>query len=230
MSFLTLFTRSLAVLLGLLPALAATPPVTRESDHALGPAVSAAAIAGDADAIRELVARGAWLEARDDSGRTPLLIATHANDIPVATVLIEAGADVNAMDDMQDSPFLYAGASGFNEILRLTLDHEADLKSTNRFGGTALIPACERGHVETVRILIKAGVDVDHVNRLGWTGLLEAIILSDGGPAQQKIVRQLIDAGAYVNLADFEGVTPLQHAEGRGFTIIAGMLREAGAH
>ena len=57
---------------------------------------------------------------------------------------------------------------------------------------------------------------------------LEAIILSDGGEAHQQIVRQLIDAGADVNLADFDGVTPLQHAESRGFTIIADMLREAG--
>lgn len=229
MSFLTFFTRSLAVILGLLPALAATPPTTPEPDRSLGSDVTAAVVAGDEEAVRDLIDRDAWLDARDDANRTPLMIATQVNDIPIATMLIEAGADVNAKDDIQDSPYLYAGASGFDEILLLTLDHGADLESTNRFGGTALIPACERGHVETVRILIRAGVDIDHVNRLGWTGLLEAIILSDGGPTHQKIVRQLIDAGADVNLADFEGVTPLQHAEGRGFTIIAGMLREAGA-
>ncbi|MDI9787105.1 ankyrin repeat domain-containing protein, partial [Pseudomonas aeruginosa] len=70
----------------------------------------------------------------------------------------------------------------------------ADLKSTNRYGGTALIPACERGHVEVVKTLLQAGVDPNHVNKLGWTGLLEAILLSDGGPRHQEIVRLLIDA------------------------------------
>ncbi|MGC4192297.1 MAG: ankyrin repeat domain-containing protein [Thermomicrobiales bacterium] len=220
--------RPFALILGLMPTLAtmsqATPSSTPEPDRSLGADVISAASASDTDTVRSLIARNAWLEARDETGATPLLIATHANDIPVATLLIEAGADVNAQDDIQDSPYLYAGARGLNEILLLTLDHGADLESINRFGGTALIPACERGHVETVRILIATGVDVNHVNRLGWTGLLEAIILSDGGPAHQQIVRLLIDAGADVNLADFDGVTPLQHAEQRGYTIIAGML------
>ncbi len=38
------------------------------------------------------------------AGRTPLLIATHANAVEAARVLIEAGADVNAKDSIQDTP------------------------------------------------------------------------------------------------------------------------------
>jgi len=144
-------------------------------------------------------------------------------------VLIEAGADVNAKNAMPDSAYLYAGASGYNKILTMTLAHGAHLESYNRYGGTALIPACERGHVETVKIMIASGVDIDHVNKLGWTGLLEAIILSDGGPAHQQIVQMLIEAGTDVNLAANEGVTPLQQARSRGYTIIAGMLIAAGS-
>jgi len=81
-----------------------------------------------------------------------------------------------------------------------------------------------------VRTLIEAGVDVDHVNKLGWTGLLEAIILSDGGPRHVEIVQLLVDAGADVNLADGDGVTPLAHARQRGYTEIAEILVAAGAH
>ena len=95
--------------------------------------------------------------------------------------------------------------------------------------GCQAIPAAERGHVETVDTLIKAGVKVDHVNRLGWTALLEAIILGDGGERHQKIVALLIEAGANVNLADNDGVTPLQHARGRGYDEIASLLQKAGA-
>lgn len=186
----------------------------------------------DLDALRQLLAAPSatsQLEARDARGRTPLLLATELNRVAMADALIQAGADVNAKDDKQDSPYLYAGAEGRREILAMTLAHGADLKSTNRYGGTALIPAAERGHVEVVRMLIAAGVDVDHINRLGWTALLEAILLSDGGKAHQAIVRLLIDAGADVNLADGDGVSPLAHAEKRGYTAIAAMLRDAGA-
>ncbi len=141
----------------------------------------------------------------------------------------EAGGDVNAKDNIEDSPYLYAGARGHLEILKMTLAHGADLKSVNRYGGTSLIPASERGHVETVRTLIEAGVDVDHVNKLHWTALLEAIILGDGGERHQRIVDLLVKAGANVNLADGDGVTPLQHARSRGFKRIEATLLAAKA-
>jgi ankyrin repeat protein len=188
-----------------------------------------AAAGGDVASISELLSEGAKIDARDGTGATALLVATHGNRVGAARALIEAGADVNAKDNIEDSPYLYAGARGHFEILKMTLSHGADLESTNRYGGTALIPASERGHVETVRTLIEAGVDVDHVNKLGWTALLEAIILGDGGKRHQQIVGLLVGADANVNLADGDGVTPLRHARDRGFGEIEKLLIAAGA-
>lgn len=182
----------------------------------------------DAARVSRLLAEGAEIDARDDRGATAPLVATHANAVDAARVLIEAGADVNAKDGINDSPYLYAGARGHLEILKMTLAHGADLKSTNRYGGTALIPASERGHVETVRTLIEAGSEVDHVNNLNWTALLEAIILGDGGPRHRQIVALLVEAGADVNLADGNGVTPLRHARDAGYRDIAEILAAAG--
>jgi ankyrin repeat protein len=187
-----------------------------------------AAEAGDATAVKRLLAQGASVHARDGRGRTALLAATQGNRVEAARLLIAAGADVNAQDEIRDSAFLLAGARGYLEILRLTLAAGADLKSTNRYGGTALIPACHYGHVETVRELLKTGIDVDHVNNLGWTALLEAVILGDGGAAHTEIVRLLVAAKANPNIADRQGITPLQHAKGRGYREIAGVLEKAG--
>jgi ankyrin repeat protein len=188
-----------------------------------------AASGDDVATILDLLSKGVDVDVRDGERRTALLLATHGNRIKAAKALIEAGADVNAKDTINDSPYLYAGARGHLEILRMTLAHGADLKSTNRYGGTALIPAAERGHVETVRTLIAAGVDVDHVNNLGWTALIEAIVLSDGGERHQQIVQALVDAKANVNLADRDGVTPLQLARDRGYKEIEQILVKAGA-
>ena len=187
-----------------------------------------AAERGDAGALQRLLAQGQAVDARDARGRTALLVATHYGKVAAARALMAAGADVNAKDELQDSAYLYAGARGLNDILRLTLRHGADLKSTNRYGGTALIPAAERGHVETVQLLIDAGVDVNHVNRLHWTALLEAVLLGDGGARHQAIVRALMAAGADVNLADGDGVTPLQHARAKGYAAMARDLQAAG--
>jgi hypothetical protein len=90
-----------------------------------------------------------------------------------------------------------------------------------------LIPAAHHGHVETVRELLKTRIEIDHVNRLGWTALLEAVILGDGGPAHTEIVRLLVARGAKVKLADAQGVSPIAHAEQRGQTAIAEVLRKA---
>jgi ankyrin repeat protein len=183
----------------------------------------------DAAQIQALLSLSADVDARDEAGRTALLIATHGNRIEVARALIEAGADVNAKDLINDSPYLYAGARGHLEILKMTLAHGADLNSTNRYGGTALIPAAERGHVDTVRTLIEAGISVDHVNNLGWTALLEAIILGAGGERHLQIVELLVKAGADINLADRDGVKPLHHARSRGYREIEAILVAAGA-
>jgi len=189
----------------------------------------AAAGRGDVATIRRLLAAGAPVDARDGAGRTALLSATQADEVEAARVLVEAGADVNAKDNIEDSPFLYAGAEGRVEILKLTLAHGADLRSTNRYGGVALIPACHHGHPEAVRVLLATDIDVDHVNKLGWTALLETIILSDGGATHVGILKQLVAAGADVNLADRDGVTPLAHARARGFREMVAILEEAGA-
>ncbi len=154
-----------------------------------------------------------------------LILAAKANDAALVRKLIRAGGNVNAKDAIQDSAFLYAGAEGFNEVLRLTLANGADVTSTNRFGGTALIPASEHGHVETVRILIAAGVPVNHVNNLGWTAMQEAILLNNGGPRQQEVVRQLLAAGADPDIRDPQGRTALENAERLGFAEIARLIR-----
>ena len=158
------------------------------------------------------------------------MAATHGNRVETVRALIQAGADINIRDNRLDNPFLYAGAEGLLEILRLTIDAKADTKLTNRFGGTALIPAAERGHVEIVNeLLTRTDVNVNHVNNLGWTALLEAIVLSNGGERHQRIVQLLVDHGANINIADKDGVTPLKHAQTRGFKEIERILLKAAA-
>ncbi len=182
---------------------------------------------GEPAKVQQLLKQGANVDSQDLRGRTALLAAVEENHIEVARLLIEAGADVNVQDRILDSPLLLAGASGTLEILQMILKAGPDFSLYNRYGGTALIPACERGHVEVVKTLLATEVDVDHVNHLGWTALLEAILLSDGGPRHQEVVRLLVDAGADVTIADSDGITPLQHARQKGYDDIVKILESA---
>ncbi len=184
---------------------------------------------GDLLAAERLLEQGADRDAKDGRGRTPAMIAVHNDRLDLFKLFVERGADIDIRDDRLDNPLLYSGAEGKMDFLKAALAAGADTTITNRFGGTALIPAADRGHVEIVRELLEhSDVNIDHINNLGWTALLEAVILGDGGRNHREIVDLLIAYGADVNLADKDGVTPLRHAESRGFREIADALTKAG--
>lgn len=189
-----------------------------------------AASRGDEAAVRDLLARGADVNERGASGRTAVTAAVYAGSDGTVRLLVDAGADVDLQDDTRANAFLALGETGDVAMLDDVMRGNPDVTLTNRFGGVALIPAADRGHVEMVRALLeRTTVDVDHVNDLGWTALLEAVILGDGGAAHQEIVELLLAAGADAELADRDGVTPLEHARRNGFEAIERSLRAAGA-
>jgi ankyrin repeat protein len=193
-------------------------------------ALLTAASRDDAGGVSAALAAGAAIDARDGQQRTALLLAVQRGNTELARDLIGRGADINAVAGNHDTPWLLAGALGRTEMLAAMLGTgKVDYTKRNRYGGNALIPACERGHVETVRLLLeRSGIDVNHVNNLGWTALLEAVILSDGGPRHIEIVKLLLAAGADPNIADRDGVTPLQHARDRCYDAIAALIKDAG--
>ncbi len=185
-----------------------------------------AAARGDAAGVRSLLEQGADANERGASGRTAVTAAVYAGSAEAVRLLVAAGADVDLQDDMRANAFLALGETGDVSVLDEVLAADPDVTRTNRFGGTALIPAADRGHVEMVRALLdRTEVDVDHVNNLAWTALLEAVILGDGGPAHQEIVRLLLAAGADPSIGDNEGVTALEHARAKGYAEMVAMLR-----
>lgn len=192
----------------------------------------AAADRGDLDAVRRAHLRGASVRAKDAQGRTALIAAAYGNHLRVARFLLTAGADPNVKDETVQSPYLISTAEVGDDprLLNLTIANGAIINSKDSFNGTGLIRAADRGYPRVVARLLREDIDIDHVNRLGWTALHEAIILGDGSPRYQRVVRLLVDAGADVNLPSAtDGITPLQHAESRGYTRMAQALRSAGA-
>lgn len=183
-----------------------------------------AAEAGDADRVALALRSGADIETRDARGRTALLLAATSDRVEVARLLVAMGASPDALDDGHDTPWLVTGVTGSVRMLEALLPAKPDLTIRNRYGGVSVIPASERGHVDYVRRVVTTGIDVNHVNDLGWTALLEAVVLGDGGPRHQEIVRILLAAGADPAIADKDGVTALQHARAEGHRELAAIL------
>lgn len=202
---------------------AQTPPSTAEL--AAYRELHAAAATGDVAGIRRLAAAGAALDARDGNGRTPLHVAAFRGQAEAARALIAAGAKPGLLDDQRyDAVTIAAVRDDVSTLKALLAAGAAATLVTSRYDGTALIAAAHLGHDGVVKELIKAGAPLDHVNNLGWTALMEAVVLGDGGPRHIETVRLLIAAGADRKIADRQGVTPLQHAQARGYRAIAGLL------
>jgi uncharacterized protein len=204
---------------------------SREADPMSDQKLIEAARAGETEEVRALIEEGARVDAADSSGATALVAAAYGSHIEVARLLIEAGADVDLKDATEQSAFLIATSEVGDdiELLELTLVAGADVNAKDSYNGTGLIRAADRGYVEIVRRLLETAIDIDHVNRLGWTALLEAVILGGGDVQHIETVRALVEGGVDVNLADGDGVTPLEHARRSGYTQMVEILTEAGA-
>jgi ankyrin repeat protein len=181
---------------------------------------------GDVSTIRELVAKEVNLEARDPEGRTPLHVAAFASQDEALRALATAGAAPNALDNQAYDIVTIAAVDNDLQFMDLALSLGAKPGNvTSPYEGTALIAAAHLGHYEIVKRLIAAGAPLDHVNNLGWTALIEAVILGDGGPDHVKTVCALVAGGADKTLSDRNGVTPLAHAQTRGYTEIIALLK-----
>ncbi len=205
-------------------AVAQVAPTTEEAAAYTG--LFAAAWQGDAAAVAP--ADRAQLEARDAHGRTPLHVATFARRHDVIRALVKAGAKLGAFDNDRYDAVTIAAVADDEATLALLLELGASAGlTTSRYDGTALIAAAHLGHDGAVRQLIAAGAPLDHVNNLHWTALIEAVVLGDGGPRHQRVLRDLLAAGADTQLADRDGRTPIVLARAHGYVAMVRELEAA---
>ncbi len=91
---------------------------------------------GDFNKVRLAINFGANLEAKNNSGRTPLHLASEFNRISIAKLLIERGAIVRANDNGGRTPLHLASFWNRIETAKLLLDAGADVEAKDRWGNT----------------------------------------------------------------------------------------------
>lgn len=133
-------------------------------------ALRQAAQDGEMTTVKDLLGKGANLNARDDLGRTALLWIAPAKDNPeMAKFLISKGADVNAKDNQGETALMIAASQSNPGIVTALLEGGAEVDSQNKTGRTALMAAAFRANLEEIKILLNNNADRKIKDKKGRT-------------------------------------------------------------
>jgi len=118
-----------------------------------------AALTGGIATVTELLANGADLMMRNESGDTPLHLAVWGGHTAVVQSLLNAGADPNAKNDNGDTSLRAAAHYGHINIAQLLLDAGCDQTAWNNNGYAPIHAAMRNGQTEMVEYLTRRGGD-----------------------------------------------------------------------
>jgi len=123
-----------------------------------------AADSGNLLMVQTLIDRGADVNAGDDAGLTPLMVAANYEGeayLKMVQRMIKAGAKVNAQDELGVTALMKGAMNHFKtDTVRLLLSSGAEIDSKTKEGYTALMLACKMARTEIVKFLIHSGADL----------------------------------------------------------------------
>ncbi len=173
--------------------------------------------------VKDLIAAGADVNAKDVQGNTALDRAAYYDIGECIQILIAAGANVNATSDTE-TPLYNASDSGNAQVVGILLNSGANVNARLKYGSTALMAASSANHPKILNALLVAGADVNLSDTQGYTAL--RLTLSQN---QSECCRALVSAGADVNAKTFNDFTPLHFAAVEGNPDTIRVLIQAGA-
>jgi ankyrin repeat protein len=158
-----------------------------------------------------LLSAGADAQLVDHAGETPLMLAARAGDAVVAARLLRAGAPVDAREpEYGQSALMVAVREGHEDVVRLLLAEGADANAQTHAGA---VPAFRRpgDNAGSKGVGIIRGGWPEHGMRAPVPGAKTPLLYSTRR-GDLAVTRLLVEAGAELERADADGVTPLLNA------------------
>lgn len=178
------------------------------SDDEMGQMLLQAVYMQDQVTLDHLIRQKANLEARDETGATPLHIAVTRNMPKTVQWLLRHRASCSGTDGDGYQALTWACIKGHLQIVKILLEARASTEEVAlSTGKTPLSLAAERGHMPVVQELLSKQAKVDQLNGDGSTALHVA-----SHRCEVEIVAHLLERKSLVNALDNEGWTPLMYA------------------
>lgn len=181
---------------------------------------------GDAAKVAALLtADPALLNARDETGRTPLHWAARGDAPAILTLLVERGADVSAADSSGSVALHGVASRGNIDGLKLLVAKGANVNAVNAGQKTPLHVAALAGKSDAARWLAANGANLEARDDYQRT----ALVLASREMAGIDMVRTLLDLGANIDSTDRFGDNALSLAVWRGTADVVDLLLERNA-
>ncbi len=176
---------------------------------------------GHEDIALALIKAGANVNHKNEEEENVLYLAIINNNTASFDALLKAGADVNLWFDSDEEatgPLIFAIENESFEIAKKLIAAGVKTDVKNEFGQTALhlVLLCEgatlKDRDELIQMLLDAGVDVNEPDDDGEVPLHLAFNLEPAQAGAEKIIADLLVAGADPNIANRDGITPFMVA------------------
>ena len=131
-------------------------------------ALLAAAEAGDEPRVASLLASEADVNARDERGWSPLIMAAKEGHASLLQLLLAAGALPNP-PDVSHTALRGAAMFGHSGCIRLLAEARAEVDQRSAGGRTPLMGAELHGHAQALGLLLRVGAAADLTNDAGET-------------------------------------------------------------
>jgi len=179
------------------------------------------------EVIELLLDSGHDIEAMDEHGARPLILAVRNGDTELVKLLLNRGANVNARTTADwdgTSALDEAATDGRLQLVQLLLDRGAEIKHQTR-GFTALHKAAMNGRVAVMKLLLQKGAQAEAFESQCSTALHKAAMVG-----ATSSVKFLLDHGFIIEgRSSTEGNTPLLEAAHSGSTRAVELLLDSGA-
>ena len=170
------------------PALAADAPVAD------------AAMNGDVETVRALLAGGADVNVAQGDGMTALHWAAFQDDHTLAQLLLEAEADVAAATRVGAiTPLSLAASNGSAAMIEALVAAKASVNIPTTTGATPLMAAATSGSVDAVQVLL----DHDAFVNARETANGQTALMFAAWENRADVIRRLVERGAHTGLTSW---------------------------
>lgn len=202
----------------------ADPNVKGENDWTPLMYVAAGSFFGDEGALIDaLVKAKADLEAKNNFGQTPLMLAAREGRTPQLDALIRNGAKVNAKDEDGWTALMLAAFNGQQECVKNLIAAKADVNAKTADGWDGALLALSEGKGSTARLLVAAGASLPKDGPGNTAPLVHAVYSGD-----LEAVRLVLESSPDLTARDSDGWSALEIAANNDYPQIVMELLRAG--